>query len=193
MTITRNFQISFAYSFESKQLSVYLNKTKLAEVKLNLTRLNNICITLSGIRNLSSKSDDVQTVNKNACDDFNVDELVYLIADELTRQANGETNQKQLFLLKCYFQVDVEFKRKLGEFLLRCNDEYFRIKYERIRPTIDVNQLKEHWLRIIDQNCLAVNESSLTSLNTLGREKSFKIYQKRPLRKSSFKIEKYFL
>lgn len=155
--MTRQFTISFSFSFEAKQLSVYLNKVhKLAQLKLTLTNLNNLSVVLNS--------------SKRANNHLNVEELVYLLADDLANHL--DTDPKQAFLFKCYFQIDAEFKQKLSEFLLEKLDELYRLKYEQIRTSIDVEQLKEHWLQIIDKNCVVVNESSLTSIDTLGRPRN---------------------
>lgn len=162
-----NFQLCLGYSFDKKELRINLNKKTLCELKLNLARLNNLSITLNTsvrphLESKSTRSDD---------EEFNIDELIYLLAEEVTKNL-GENN-KQAYLLKCYFQVSSEFKRRLRDFLVKKCQHFFTLKYKRIRGNLDTTQLKENWMRIIDQNCLVINESSLNSLNTLGKAAIF--------------------
>ena len=155
--MTRNLKISFTYSLDDNLLTIYINKIKkLVELKFNITTLNNLNVILS--YNHIRPTNDVS--------ELKIDELVYLLADEQLNQ-NGE-NPKQAFLFKCYFEIDNEFKKQLGAFLLDRLNDYYCLKLERIQGQLDVMQLKEHWLRIVDQNTLVVNESNLTSINTLG-------------------------
>lgn len=154
-------QVNFVYSFDTRRLCIYLNggAKKLVELKLNLTNLNNLNVQLS--------TGHPRPVNDMLGAEFNVDELAYLLADETFKQ-NVESEPKLAYLVKCYFEIDVEFKKRLGLFLLDRLNEYYRLKFERVRSKLDVAQLKEYWLRIIDQNALGVNEPNLTSINTLG-------------------------
>lgn len=168
------FQISFVYSIDAKRLTVYVNKTKkLTELTLNLDRLDDLSITLSSHpkRGCNGGGERIPLDD----DEFNIDEIVYLLVDEITNQHSNATQWAMFF--KRYLLVSNEFKRKLAQFLLQKCDESFEVRYKRIYKDLDLSQLKEHWLRLIDQSSLTINESSLTSLNTLGIDcsKSFDV------------------
>lgn len=156
--------ISFRYSFDTKQLIIFLNKTrKLVELKLNITNLNNLNVNLNTSHHHHHHH---QQTKADKSDGLKINELVYIIADELVKQHNDDSASN---LLKCYFEIDNEFKNKLTKFLADRLVEYYRLKFESIRGRVQVEQLKEYWLRMIDQNNLAVNEPNLTSINTLGK------------------------
>lgn len=189
--ISTGVKFNFNYSFESKQLTVYVNLNKLVDLKLNLIN-NNLNINLNDDDNDdenqednedTASSDKVRHVEREK-KSTNLNELLYLIVDELdtkvrsslaaddSQSANAIALMNNLYFLKYFLLVSEEFKHKLKHFLHAKYNEYYAGKYTSAMRELGPDRsdiLKRYWGDITRALANSLDEMNLNNINILGK------------------------
>lgn len=161
----QEYKFNFSYSFATKQFTIYFKSNKIIDLKLNLINNNlNLNLLDNSTTNNSSNQFDQTFHLQNS----NLNELIFLLIDEI------ENKHKNLKNLKHFLILSPEFRSSLNSFIYKQRLLYFQLKlndaYNSLRTDLSLKlDLKQHWLNQINLNQKSANKNEIQNSILLAK------------------------